>query len=252
MSRSVALVRNDVSEELSASIIGVTRIGELGTTLAVTSNRSTIMKEALSSSEMWVLTRAIRRNIPEDTFLQHTLWFWNRGRWVGLKSNNSREPRALGNFIHTRLIPVIITYLGIDRDVFSSVCGPLARHGRPMHGVAAGNLGGGGVTGHGSRLREAGAVAVEQSGVRQTVHIRHLAVYSCRTRSFLCQRLFRRQTLLSFRCAPLKQSASLTWIWRCQWIYFQREVRMKPWVLFSHVSTACCLMRQKVKRALLI
>jgi hypothetical protein len=35
----VALVRNDVSEELSTSIIRVTRIGELGTTLAVTSNR---------------------------------------------------------------------------------------------------------------------------------------------------------------------------------------------------------------------
>jgi hypothetical protein len=35
----VALVRTDVSEELSASIIKVTRIGELGTTLAVTSNQ---------------------------------------------------------------------------------------------------------------------------------------------------------------------------------------------------------------------
>jgi hypothetical protein len=34
----VALVRTDVSEEYSASIISVTRIGELGTTLAVTSN----------------------------------------------------------------------------------------------------------------------------------------------------------------------------------------------------------------------
>jgi hypothetical protein len=37
--RRVALVRTDVSEELSVSIIKVTRIGELGTTLAVTSNR---------------------------------------------------------------------------------------------------------------------------------------------------------------------------------------------------------------------
>jgi hypothetical protein len=35
--RHVALVRTDVSEELSASFIGVTRIGELGM-LAVTSN----------------------------------------------------------------------------------------------------------------------------------------------------------------------------------------------------------------------
>jgi hypothetical protein len=35
----VDLVRTDVSEELSASFIRVTRIGELGTTLAVTSNQ---------------------------------------------------------------------------------------------------------------------------------------------------------------------------------------------------------------------
>jgi hypothetical protein len=37
--RHVALVRTDVSEELSASFIRVTRICELGTTLDVTSNR---------------------------------------------------------------------------------------------------------------------------------------------------------------------------------------------------------------------
>jgi hypothetical protein len=37
MLRRVALVRTDVSEELSASI-RVTRIGELGTMLAVTGN----------------------------------------------------------------------------------------------------------------------------------------------------------------------------------------------------------------------
>jgi hypothetical protein len=34
----VALVRTDVSEELSASFIAVTRMDELGTTLAVTNN----------------------------------------------------------------------------------------------------------------------------------------------------------------------------------------------------------------------
>jgi hypothetical protein len=41
MLRRVALARSDVSKELSASFIRVTRIGELGTTLAVTSNRCT-------------------------------------------------------------------------------------------------------------------------------------------------------------------------------------------------------------------
>jgi hypothetical protein len=81
MLHHVALVRTDVSEELSASVIRVTRLGELGTTLAVTSNRRTLvflrslrrllvrasvvpsspivvtlMKEALSSSETSVLT----------------------------------------------------------------------------------------------------------------------------------------------------------------------------------------------------
>jgi hypothetical protein len=42
MLRRVALVRTDVSEEFSASIIRVTRIGELGT-LAVTSDRLTLV-----------------------------------------------------------------------------------------------------------------------------------------------------------------------------------------------------------------
>jgi hypothetical protein len=41
MLRHVALVRTDVWEELSASIIRVTRNGELGT-LAVTSNQRTL------------------------------------------------------------------------------------------------------------------------------------------------------------------------------------------------------------------
>jgi hypothetical protein len=73
MLRRVALVRTDVSEERISSIIRVTRIGELGTTLAVTSNRHklrrntyTLMMKAILSSQTSVLTRVTRRNIPED------------------------------------------------------------------------------------------------------------------------------------------------------------------------------------------
>jgi hypothetical protein len=58
--RRVALVRTDVSEECSASVIRVTKIGEL-VTLAGTSNQFTLHAS--------VLTRATRRNIPEDGIL---------------------------------------------------------------------------------------------------------------------------------------------------------------------------------------
>jgi hypothetical protein len=50
MLRRVALVRTDVSEEPSPSFIRVTRIDELETTLAATSNRRTLRRNTASVS----------------------------------------------------------------------------------------------------------------------------------------------------------------------------------------------------------
>jgi hypothetical protein len=47
----VALVRTDVSQEHSASFIRVTRIGELGKTPAVTSNRLLVTANVVPSSQ---------------------------------------------------------------------------------------------------------------------------------------------------------------------------------------------------------
>jgi hypothetical protein len=58
MLRHTALVRTDVSEELSASIIRVTRIGELGT-LSVTNNQRTLpffIVTAVKTSNVTIFT----------------------------------------------------------------------------------------------------------------------------------------------------------------------------------------------------
>jgi hypothetical protein len=57
MLRRVARVRTDVSEELSASIIRVIRIGELGTFLTVASNQRTLRRNTMYFFAVYVVHR---------------------------------------------------------------------------------------------------------------------------------------------------------------------------------------------------
>jgi hypothetical protein len=111
------LVITDVSEKCIASIMRATKIGELGTTLAVTSNRSTLVTAnvvpsspilvilimAIRSSEMSVLRRATRRHIPWRPQLLHissfnlprhssrivALWIFSRGEeWLAREADS--------------------------------------------------------------------------------------------------------------------------------------------------------------------
>jgi hypothetical protein len=115
MLRRVALVRTDVSEELSASFIRATRIGELGTTLAVTSNRHTLLVFLRSVRRLLVTASVVpsschpddggakflrdvdsykshAANIPEDAILhshrrENLRFYYLVSRWVEIMSD---------------------------------------------------------------------------------------------------------------------------------------------------------------------
>jgi hypothetical protein len=74
MLHCVALVRTNVSEECSASIIGVTRTGEVVKTLAITSNwhmlwRNTMYTVFLGTSAVTSNRRTLQRNATYTVFL---------------------------------------------------------------------------------------------------------------------------------------------------------------------------------------
>jgi hypothetical protein len=73
MLRCLALVRTDVSEELSNTILlllhSVCRLLVAACVVPCSPIFVTLMRKAPGSSETSVLTRAIRRNNPEDTIL---------------------------------------------------------------------------------------------------------------------------------------------------------------------------------------
>jgi hypothetical protein len=66
MLRRVDFIRTDVSEEPITSIIRVTRIGELGRTLAVTGNRCTLQFSVFLRSVRLLLVTA---NVPSSPIL---------------------------------------------------------------------------------------------------------------------------------------------------------------------------------------
>jgi hypothetical protein len=96
--RRVTLVRTDVSEERIAFIIGVTRIGELGITLLVTSNR-----------------RRLRKNIRVTRIgeLGTTLLVTSNRRW--LRKNIIIFLRSLRRFLVTANVvpssPILVTLM---------------------------------------------------------------------------------------------------------------------------------------------
>jgi hypothetical protein len=66
----VALVRTDVSEEPGASFIRVTKIGELGTIQAVTSNRRTPHGVTTQKTPFFIVTAVKTSNLTNQKLMK--------------------------------------------------------------------------------------------------------------------------------------------------------------------------------------
>jgi hypothetical protein len=112
MLRRVALVVTDVSEELSSSFIRVTIIGELGTSLAVTSNgRKHPDDGGAKFLETSVLTRATRRNISEDAIL-HSHCREKLKSYLALTGwQFLRSVRRLLNMVNVSSSPILVSLM---------------------------------------------------------------------------------------------------------------------------------------------
>jgi hypothetical protein len=95
MLRRVALVRTHVSGELSASIIGLTKLGELGTTLTVTSNR-----------RIHAFLRSVRRFLqePHGVTSQKTPFFIV----IAVKTSNRTKSPLFGPCNHYFVVQIVL------------------------------------------------------------------------------------------------------------------------------------------------
>jgi hypothetical protein len=77
----MALVRTDVLEELNSSFIRVTRIGELGTTLAVTSNRCRLRRNTKTQKTLFFIVTAVKTS----NLTQYVECFYRSGFKINLR-----------------------------------------------------------------------------------------------------------------------------------------------------------------------
>jgi hypothetical protein len=121
MLRHVALVRTDVSEESRVSIIRVTRIGKLGTTLAVTSNRRTLWRNTMSHS-ISLFTDSCNPDDRGATFLQNVGSYKSHTVKHPRKRSSSLSPPWKLQILHVQVVYIfILTYWAIRLNCVGTV-----------------------------------------------------------------------------------------------------------------------------------